>query len=250
MAQIPSEVVKPYEAQGEKTQQVSGMFNNIAGYYDLLNRVLSLGIDKRWRRYAIGLLKPLAPKVMLDIATGTADLALEAHRQLKPDSIIGVDISVKMLEIGREKIAKQDLSPYIRLEEGNSENLPFESNSFDALTVAFGVRNFANVQKGLEEMYRVLRPGGQMLILEFSKPKVFPFKQGFNFYFRHILPFIGRITSKDKKAYSYLYESVQAFPEGQDFVDLLAAIGLKDITCTPLTLGICSVYLGQKPLSD
>lgn len=249
MSNIKSEEVKPYEEQGAKKEQISNMFNNIAGYYDFLNRFLSLGIDRRWRKKAIGLLKPFAPKQILDIATGTADLAIEAQSQLQPERIVGIDISTKMLEIGRGKLTKKGISNVITLEEGDSEALPFADNSFDVVMVAFGVRNFANVQKGLQEMLRVLKPGGAFLVLEFSKPKLFPFKQGFNFYFRYILPTIGRLTSKDKKAYNYLYESVQAFPEGQVFVDLLTSIGLKDVQCTPLSLNICSAYLGVKPSS-
>jgi demethylmenaquinone methyltransferase/2-methoxy-6-polyprenyl-1,4-benzoquinol methylase len=249
MSNIKSEEVKPYEEQGAKKEQISNMFNNIAGYYDFLNRFLSLGIDRRWRKKAIGLLKPFAPKQILDIATGTADLAIEAQSQLQPERIVGIDISTKMLEIGRGKLTKKGISNVITLEEGDSEALPFADNSFDVVMVAFGVRNFANVQKGLQEMLRVLKPGGAFLVLEFSKPKLFPFKQGFNFYFRYILPTIGRLTSKDKKAYGYLYESVQAFPEGQVFVDLLTSIGLKDVQCTPLSLNICSAYLGVKPSS-
>jgi demethylmenaquinone methyltransferase/2-methoxy-6-polyprenyl-1,4-benzoquinol methylase len=244
---IKSEEVKPYDETAGKKQQVSTMFNNIARYYDFLNHFLSLGIDRRWRRKAIATLKDLQPKQILDVATGTGDLAIEAYAQLKPEKIIGIDISTKMLDIGRTKLEKQKIDHVITLEEGDSELLPFEDNSFDAVVVAFGVRNFANVEAGLREIYRVLRPGGQAVVLEFSKPKSFPFKQGYNFYFKHVLPGIGRITSKDKKAYAYLYESVQAFPEGEQFLDLLHHIGLKETTCTPLTLGICSIYTGRKP---
>jgi demethylmenaquinone methyltransferase / 2-methoxy-6-polyprenyl-1,4-benzoquinol methylase len=182
----------------------------------------------------------------LDVATGTADLAIEAEKQLKPEKIIGIDISPNMLEIGRKKIAKQQLSPIITLEDGDSEKLNFPDNHFDAVTVAFGVRNFANVEAGLKDIVRVLKPNGTLVVLEFSKPKSFPFKQGYNAYFKYVLPTIGRFTSKDKKAYSYLYESVQAFPEGEQFTQLLTQIGLQDTTCEPLTLGICSIYTGKK----
>jgi demethylmenaquinone methyltransferase/2-methoxy-6-polyprenyl-1,4-benzoquinol methylase len=244
---IQSEEVKPYDATADKKHQVAAMFNNISRYYDFLNHFLSLGIDRRWRRKTIATLLDSKPQRLLDVATGTADLAIEAHRQLQPQQIIGIDISTKMLDIGRTKLQKISLHEAITLQEGDSESLPFEDNSFDAVTVAFGVRNFADVEKGLREIVRVLRPGGKAVILEFSRPKRFPFKQGYNFYFKYVLPFIGRITSKDKKAYSYLYESVQAFPEGEQFVDLLHHIGLTDTTCTPLTLGICSIYTGIKP---
>lgn len=247
---IKSEEVKPYDENAEKKQQVSTMFNNIARYYDFLNHFLSVGIDKSWRKKSIATLKAIAPQKILDVATGTGDLAIEAYNQLKPQSIVGIDISTKMLEIGQEKLKKQSLDQVISLMEGDSEHLPFEDNSFDAITAGFGVRNFANVEAGLRDMYRVLRPGGKMVILEFSQPRIFPIKQGYNFYFKYILPTIGKLTSKDPKAYGYLYESVQAFPDGENFVALLDKIGLKDTTCTPLTLGICSIYTGVKPMSS
>ena len=238
--------VNPYNESEGKKKQVSKMFDTIAPYYDFLNRFLSLGIDTTWRKKAIGLLKDQQPSVILDVATGTADLALEAAKQLSPDKIIGVDISVEMLAIGREKIKKKGLEKLIILEEGDSENLPFEDNTFDAITVAFGVRNFENLEKGLREMWRILREDGQLVVLEFSKPKVPPFKQLFHFYFKNILPLIGRFTSKDPRAYSYLYESVQAFPEGDQFLNILAKTGYKSNQCIPLTLGICSIYTGKK----
>lgn len=241
-----SEQIKPYEAEADKKAQVSTMFNNIAHRYDFLNHFLSLGIDRGWRRKAIAQLLPHRPKRLLDIATGTGDFALEAYRQLQPQQIVGVDISTGMLEIGKQKIAQQQLESVISLLEGDSEALPFEDNSFDAITVAFGVRNFAHIAKGLGEMLRVLRPGGQCIILEFSKPRSFPFKQGFQFYFRFILPVIGRITSKDKRAYKYLFESVQAFPEGADFVQLLQSVGYKNAQHRNLTMGVCSIYQAEK----
>ena len=182
----------------------------------------------------------------MDVATGTGDLAIEANRQLNPNKITGIDISVKMLEIGDKKIRKLGIDDVITLQEGDSENLEFEDNTFDAAIVAFGVRNFANVEAGLTDMVRVLQPNSKLVVLEFSKPTMFPFKQLFNFYFKYVLLFIGRITSKDKKAYGYLYESVQAFPEGQDFLDLLTNIGLKNATCKKLSLGICSIYTATK----
>jgi len=243
---IKAEEVKPYEEQQEKKSQVSSMFNNIAKYYDFLNHFLSLGIDRSWRKKAIATLKEDQPQRIIDVATGTADLAIEAHKQLQPKEIVGIDISVKMLDVGRKKIRKRGVDDVITLAEGDSEQLPFEDNSFDAAVVAFGVRNFANVTAGLKEMVRVLRPNAKLVVLEFSKPTLFPFRQLFNLYFKYILPFIGRLTSKDKKAYAYLYESVQAFPEGQDFLDLLTNIGLKDAKCKKLSLGICSIYTAVK----
>lgn len=243
---IMSQEVKPYRQEGDKKSQVSSMFNRIAPYYDLLNRLLSLGIDRSWRKKAIAMLKEHDPKVVLDVATGTADLALETARQLPAEQIVGVDISTQMLDIGREKIAKKGLAKVIRLEEGDSENLPFENNTFDAITVAFGVRNFGNLEKGLSEMQRVLKPGGRLIVLEFSKPQTFPFRQIFNFYFKNILPLIGRVTSRDRKAYRYLYESVQAFPEGERFLSILTKTGFKSNRCIPLTLGVCSIYSAEK----
>jgi len=244
--EVKAETVKPYAENAEKKGQISTMFNNIAKYYDFLNHFLSLGIDRSWRKKAIATLQEKQPQSILDVATGTGDLAIEANRQLKPKKIVGIDISVKMLEVGEGKIQKQGIDDVITLMEGDSENLPFEDNTFDAAMAAFGVRNFANVTAGLKEMVRVLQPNGKLVVLEFSKPTMFPFKQGFNFYFKYILPLIGRITSKDKKAYGYLYESVQAFPEGQDFLDLLTNIGLKNATCKKLSLGICAIYTATK----
>lgn len=241
-----SKVVKPYEAVGSKKSQVSSMFNNIAPYYDLLNRVLSLGIDRNWRTKAIKLLKEDQPKIVLDVATGTADLALETEKLLNVEKIVGIDISTEMLAIGRKKIEKKNLQHIITLEEGDSENLPFKDNTFDAITVAFGVRNFENLEQGLAEMLRVLKPNGKVIVLEFSKPRLFPFRQLFNFYFKYILPFIGKMTSKDPKAYQYLYESVQAFPDGSNFVAVLDKLGYQSTKTIPLSLGICSIYLGKK----
>ena len=222
------------------------MFDNIAPWYDFLNHFLSLGIDITWRKKAIRELNSLQPKVILDVATGTADLAIEANKQLSPDKVIGVDISNEMLEVGRKKLSTKKLDNSIELLLGDSENLPFPDNTFDAVTVAFGVRNFENLEIGMKEMNRVLKPGGMVVVLEFSRPTLFPFKQLYNFYFKNMLPFIGRITSKDPKAYSYLYESVQAFPDGQDFIKVMEKTGYKSASYKPLTLGVCSIYRAIK----
>ncbi len=239
--------VKPYDLdQTGKKEEVGKMFDNIAPYYDLLNRVLSLGIDKSWRRKGINLLKKRNPNEVLDVATGTADLALETMKLLQPDKVTGIDISTKMLEIGKQKVDKKNWSDKIELIAADSEKLPFEDNSYDAVTVAFGVRNFENLEKGLLEMNRVLRPGGQVMILELSRPTLFPFKQLYNFYFKYILPLIGKLTSKDPKAYNYLYQSVMAFPNGKDFVEVLNKTGYKNNKCLSLTLGICAIYIGEK----
>ncbi len=241
-----AEEIKPYQQEGSKKSQVSKMFDNIAPKYDFLNHFLSLGIDFTWRKKTIALLHPYQPKFILDVATGTADLALEAVRQLSPEKVIGIDIAGEMLEIGRRKIEKRKLTSSILLQLADSENIPFPDNSFDVVTVAFGVRNFENLERGLLEMHRVLKPGGMVAILEFSKPTLFPFRQLYNFYFKNILPLIGRFTSKDSKAYSYLYESVQAFPDGRNFVKLLETIGFQLATHKSLTLGISSIYLAKK----
>ena len=209
--------VLPYkEKQADKKEQVAEMFNSISKKYDFLNHFLSLGIDIRWRKKAIKLLKKDNPKHILDIATGTADFAIESL-SLKPEKVTGVDISEGMLSVGREKLKKKSLDHIIQLELGDSEKLLFEDNKFDAVIVSFGVRNFAHLEKGLADMYRVLKPGGKTVIVEFSRPSKFPFKSIYNFYFKAILPKIGRLVSKDQSAYTYLPESVQVFPDGTDF---------------------------------
>lgn len=238
--------VVPYK-EGDKTkkEQVADMFDNISPRYDLLNHTLSLGIDILWRKKAIRLLKPFAPQTVLDIATGTGDFAVEAVK-LKPKKIVGVDISEGMLEVGREKMAQKGLENLIELNYGDAENLVFEDNKFDALTVAFGVRNFENLKKGLSEMFRVTSEGGHVMIIEFSKPGKFPVKQLYNFYFNTILPKIGKLVSKDNAAYQYLPESVAAFPDGSAFLKILNEVGYKEAKCIPLTFGISSIYWARK----
>jgi demethylmenaquinone methyltransferase/2-methoxy-6-polyprenyl-1,4-benzoquinol methylase len=243
---VNKKVVTPYSDQESKKRQVAKMFDNIAPKYDFLNHFLSLGIDISWRKKTIREIAPYHPKHILDVATGTADLAIEAARTLKPEKIIGVDIANEMLEIGRKKLGRRNLNAVIELETGDSENLRFTDETFDAVTVAFGVRNFENLEAGLREMHRVLRPGGVMAVLEFSTPTLFPFKQLYNFYFSTILPFIGRVTSKDTRAYSYLYESVQAFPDKGRFESILKKNGFKTVKSKALTLGICTLYVAEK----
>lgn len=238
--------VVPYkEDQAGKKQQVARMFDSISGNYDFLNHFLSLGIDIRWRKKAINLLADGKPKIILDVATGTGDFAVETLK-LNPEQVIGVDISEGMLEVGRKKMKARGYEHKIDLRLGDSENLPFEENKFDAVIVAFGVRNFENLEKGLSEMHRVLKPGGRMVVLEFSKPRAFPFKQLYNFYFNFILPKIGRLISRDPAAYTYLPESVQAFPDGDDFTSILKRLGFNQTSCKPLTFGISSLYTGIK----
>lgn len=239
-------MVTPYNAADSKKAQVERMFDNIAPKYDLLNRVLSLGIDVSWRKRAISYLKKEQPKTILDVATGTADVAILTAKTLHPERIVGIDIANQMLEIGRDKIAASQLADVISLETGDSENLRFADGSFDAVTVAFGVRNFENLEKGLAEMCRVLRPGGRVVILEFSRPHVFPFKQLYNAYFRYVLPLIGRLTSRDTRAYAYLFESVQSFPEGNQMCEILIKTGYQNPQFERLTLGICSIYSAVK----
>lgn len=241
-----SKKVVPYQGSDlEKKEQVALMFNNIAHNYDFLNRLLSLGIDKYWRWRAINELKEIYPSSILDVATGTADVAIATTR-VRPKNVVGIDISDEMLAYGKEKVKKQHLDKVINLQNGDAENLSFQDNTFDAITVAFGVRNFQNLEKGINELYRVLRPGGKLVILEFSKPKVFPVKQIFGFYFRYLLPFVGKYFSQDERAYTYLPESVKAFPEGKQFVQLLNNNGFKLSKCISLSFGIASIYTGRK----
>lgn len=222
------------------------MFDNIAPKYDFLNQLLSLGIHKLWRKKSVKLLIPSAPKMILDVATGTGDFAIEANKRLNPTKIIGVDISEGMMKFGREKLKKLHLENKIELQSGDSENLPFAEATFDAITVGFGVRNFANLEKGLAGMFRVLKPGGTLVILEFSRPRKFPVKQLFNFYFNRVTPFVGKLFSKDRRAYSYLPESVNAFPDGETFLGIMKKTGFSEMTWQPLSFGIASIYTGKK----
>lgn len=228
-----------------KKKQVALMFDNISPKYDLLNHLLSFGIDRIWRRKAINLLKSHHPEQILDVATGTGDFAIQALK-LNPVSIKGIDISEGMINQGQKKIMERKLGNKIELMLGDSENLPFKDNKFSAVIVAFGVRNFENLNKGLSEMYRVLNKNGKVVILEFSKPSKFPFKQVYNLYFKYILPIVGKMVSRDHSAYTYLPESVQVFPEGDDFLTILSNVGFKEVRCIPLTFGISSIYTGTK----
>lgn len=238
--------VLPYKNNAaSKKEQVAEMFNSISPKYDFLNHFLSAGIDILWRKKAIKLLEPYHPKLILDVATGTADFAIEAL-SLKPTKIIGVDISEGMLEVGRQKLVKKNLAHLIELQLSDSEKLPFDQDNFDAAIVAFGVRNFENLEKGLKNIKEVLKDGAPLVVLEFSKPKVFPIKQLYNFYSKFALPLIGKLISKDQSAYTYLPESVSAFPEGKEFISILEKTGFKKCTHTPLTFGISSIYIGEK----
>ncbi len=238
--------VVPYkEENAGKKEQMAKMFNNISHRYDFLNHFLSLGIDKIWRKTAIRLLKPLQPQTILDVATGTGDFAVQAM-SLKPRKVTGIDISEGMLAVGRKKINRLGLSEKVELLKGDSENLQFGDNTFDAATVGFGVRNFEDLEKGLSEIRRVLRPGAMLVVLEFSRPRKFPMRQLYNFYFKNILPGLGRLISSDKSAYTYLPESVEVFPDGTDFEKILGKVGFKETSCKPLTFGISSIYTARK----
>jgi demethylmenaquinone methyltransferase/2-methoxy-6-polyprenyl-1,4-benzoquinol methylase len=236
--------VTPYNNTETKKKQVTQMFDNIAGSYDFLNHTLSLGMDNIWRKIAI---KKLSnnPATILDIATGTGDFAISASKYTNA-TITGIDISQGMLDVGVEKINKKGLTDRIQLQLADSENLPFQDNSYDAITAGFGVRNFEDLNKGLSEMYRTLKSGGKVAILEPSEPTHFPLKQFYKLYFHHILPFIGGIISKDKNAYSYLPDSVSAFPSGNDFLTELDKVGFKESKHIPLSFGIVSLYVAIK----
>lgn len=246
----PLTQVKPYQsADKDKKQEVEIMFDKISGKYDLLNKVLSLGIDRNWRKKALTLLKMHHPQHLLDVATGTGDMVFMADQILHPKAITGIDLSAGMLEVAAKRKANLDpeVADKIKFLKGDAENLPFASNSFDAATVTFGVRNFGNLNKGLTEMQRVLKPGAPVVVLEFTKPRIFPIRQLFDIYFRHLLPLIGSWTSGDGRAYKYLYESVQAFPDFNAFNQELIKAGFERPAFTPLSLGICAIYIAYKP---
>lgn len=242
-----NEKITPYHNPSvTKKEQVATMFNNISGTYDFLNHFMSLGIDILWRKKAIRELKTLNPQSILDVATGTGDFAFEAIKILNPKKVTGVDISVGMLDVARRKIKERKLEHIFSVSLGDSEKLPFSDHQFDAITVAYGVRNYENLEQGLADMLRVLRPGGKIVILEFSKPQTFPVKPLYNFYFKHITPFFGKVFSKDARAYQYLPESVAAFPDGKAFTELMERVGFSKTKQITLTFGISSIYTGIK----
>lgn len=247
MANYQHDAVVPFKDSAEsKKKQVEKMFDNIAFRYDFLNHFLSAGIDVGWRKKAIRQLRSLAPKTILDVATGTGDMAILACKLLNAEKITGIDISDGMLEIGKKKIENLGLQNRIELLKGDSETIKFTNNSFDAVTVAFGVRNFQDLELGLNEIKRVLKPGGKLIVLEFTKPKLPVIKNFYNLYLNIIAPRIGGMISKNKDAYQYLNESVQKFPEGKDFVQILNKLGYKNASCKTLSLGISSIYCGEK----
>lgn len=238
--------ITPYkDSQLGKKEQVAKMFDNISGNYDNLNRVISFGSDINWRKKVIKIVSEKQPKNILDIATGTGDLAI-MMASLNPKKIIGLDISAGMLDVGRKKISKKSLETVIDMVLGDSENMPFDDNSFDAITVAFGIRNFENLEKGLAEILRVLKPGGVFVILETSVPKKFPFKQGYHVYTHYIMPTIGKLFSRDKSAYAYLSESANHFPYGEALNNILKKIGFIDLKALPQTFGVATIYSASK----
>ena len=247
MTEFSHDKIKPFSDQGSKKEQVSEMFDHIAPRYDFMNRFLSVGIDVSWRRKAIKRFQKDNPKVLLDVATGTADMSIMAARILQPEKIIGIDISEKMLEIGRRKIDKEGLGTKIELFSGDGETINFPKDTFDGVMVAFGVRNFENLEKGMAEILRVMRPGAQLIVLEFSKPKLPGVKTLYNFYMGVVAPQMAKWFNQNKKAYQYLNESAKAFPDRQLFIDVLNKTGYSDTSFKPLSLGICCIYSGRKP---
>ena len=241
-----SEQVKPYGSTMGKKDEVEQMFDNISHRYDFLNRLLSVGIDISWRNDVVAQVTKEQPKTILDVATGTGDLAIALAKKNPQAKITGFDLSHGMLEHGRKRVADKKLDDRIEMIQGDAEQMPFEDNTFDAITVAFGVRNFENLEKGLKEIYRVLKPGGIFVILEFSQPEKFPMKQLYNFYFKNILPVIGKTFSKDHRAYTYLPESVQAFPYGEKLNEILKSVNFLEPKDKKLTFGIASIYSSLK----
>jgi demethylmenaquinone methyltransferase / 2-methoxy-6-polyprenyl-1,4-benzoquinol methylase len=250
MTDFPHDSIKPFSQQGGKKEQVSEMFDKIAGRYDFMNRFLSAGIDVSWRIKAIKQFKSDKPQHILDVATGTGDMAIRAFKMLQPQKITGIDISAKMLEVGRQKVEKEALTGKIELLQGDSETINFADNTFDAVMVAFGVRNFEHLELGMSEILRVMKPGAKLVVLEFSKPRIPGVRTLYNFYMGVIAPQIATIFSKNKRAYQYLNESAKAFPDRKDFIAVLNKTGFKETFFKPLTLGICCIYCGKKPVSE
>ena len=240
------EKINPYGKDGDKTQLVEEMFDNIAPTYDTLNHRLSWNIDKGWRKKAISQLAPFKPQTMLDIATGTGDFAILSAQALKPKSLVGVDISEGMIAIGRQKVAKKNLQDTISFKKEDCLCLSFPDNTFDAVTAAFGIRNFSNLEKGLKEMCRVLKKGGHLSIVELTQPVSFPMKPLFSIYSHTFLPLYGRVISKDTNAYKYLTATIEAFPQGEQMVEILKNSGFAKARFKRMTFGICTMYFAEK----
>lgn len=246
MTHYPQEKIKPYNESEGKAVQVEKMFDNIAPAYDKLNHLLSLDIDKSWRRKAIRLLKPYRPQHIMDVATGTGDFAIQTYRMLQPEELIGTDISEGMMNIGREKVKQMHLDKQISFAKEDCTTLSFPDNRFDAITVAFGIRNFENLDKGLQEMHRVLVPEGHLVILELSEPEWFPMKQLYSIYSKIVIPNLGKLFSKDNSAYTYLPNSIKAFPQGEAMQGILRKAGFREVKFKRLTLGVCTLYFATK----
>lgn len=240
------EHIKPYGKDGKKSEQVEEMFDHIAPTYDKLNHTLSLGIDYSWRKKAINTLRPFHPKRIMDVATGTGDFAILACRELKPDELTGIDISEGMMNVGREKVKRAHLSDKISFVREDCTSLSFADDTFDAVTVAFGIRNFEGLDKGLTEMCRVLNPGGHLVILELSTPHRFPMKQLFAIYSKVVMPLLGKCLSKDNSAYTYLPQSIRAFPQGEVMQEIIRKAGFSQVSFRRLTFGICTLYTATK----
>jgi demethylmenaquinone methyltransferase/2-methoxy-6-polyprenyl-1,4-benzoquinol methylase len=247
MTQFEHDKIKPFSEEGSKKEQVSEMFDRIAPRYDFMNRFLSAGTDIGWRRKAIRMFKKDAPKTILDVATGTGDMAIMAAKMIRLEKIVGIDISEKMLEIGRKKVEKEELGTKIELLGGDGETINFPDNSFDGVMVAFGVRNFEHLEKGLKEIFRVLNPGAQLVVLEFSKPVIPGVKALYNLYMGIVAPQMAKWFNQNKQAYKYLNDSAKAFPDRQQFETILKQTGYSATTWKPLSLGICCIYSGRKP---
>lgn len=241
-----SEKIVPYDSTENKGAQIEQMFDSIATHYDSLNRTMSMGLDISWRRNGLKLLGLKKPQEILDIATGTGDLAIMANQQLSPKKILGIDISEEMMKVGKQKVDKLNMSKVISFAKEDCLNLSFNNNTFDAAMVAFGVRNFEDLDKGLQEIHRVLKPGGQLMILELSSPRTFPMKQAYWFYSRLFIPTVGRFVSKSKEAYSYLPKSIEAFVQGKEMVEVLKKNGFLEVKYKTYTMGVCSMYLATK----
>lgn len=241
-----AETILPYESNDQKSQQIERMFDAIAPDYDKLNRTMTMGIDIWWRRRAIQKLRTYSPRKILDVATGTGDLAFSMYRRLKPTQVTGIDLSDGMLDVARRKAARAGLQSDVLFEKQDCLSMSYEDASFNAVTVAFGVRNFEDIEAGFTEMYRVLAPGGVLMILELSTPRHFPFRQLYNLYSGKIIPLMGRLLSSDKAAYKYLPRSIEVVPQGRQMTDIFSKVGFRNARCIEMTFGTCSIYIGQK----
>ncbi len=240
------EKIKPYQDKEDKTSQVEEMFNNIATTYDTLNHRLSWDIDKGWRLRAVRHLEPFHPQKMLDVATGTGDFAVLSAKILKPQELIGIDISEGMMQIGRQKVEKEGLQDIVSFKKEDCLDLSFKDESFDAITAAFGIRNFQDLEQGLREMCRVMKKGGHLSVIELTQPVSFPMRQLFSIYSHTVLPIYGRIISKDKRAYEYLTNTIEAFPQGEHMMEILKSAGFRETSFKRLTFGICTMYMATK----